>query len=42
MFAFLIYIVINMCNSKACKLLNVTNVDGQVVILKLDTSTVAT
>ena len=41
MFAVLIYIAINMCKSKARKLLNVTNVDGLFVILKLVTSMVA-
>ena len=38
MFAVLIYIVINVCKSKA---LNVTNVDGLFVSLKLATSAVA-
>ena len=41
MFAILTHIVFNMCKSKAHKLLNVTNVDGLVVNLKLDKSTVA-
>ena len=41
MFAVLIYIIINMCKSYARKLLNVTNVDGLFVILKLVILTVA-